>query len=106
MPERRAYLLDVTGRCPNERLMQELVDVLARYSYNEFFVFSARDRTDASPADEPTGENGTFLSPRLSAPSVVISGALFQIIVYAPSSSAVSDTKREEDTTQAGRTPT
>lgn len=67
MPERRAYLLDVTGRCPNERLMQELVDVLARYSYNEFFVFSARDRTAASPADEPTGENGTFLSRRVRA---------------------------------------
>ena len=67
MPERRAYLLDVTDRCPNERLMQELVDVLARYSYNEFFVFSARDRTAASPADEPTGENGTFLSRRVRA---------------------------------------
>ncbi len=38
--ERRAYLLDVTDRCPNERLMQELVDVLARYSYNELFVYA------------------------------------------------------------------
>ena len=52
MPERRAYLLDVTGRCPNERLMQELVDILARYSYNEFFVFS---------------RNGTAVEPRLRA---------------------------------------
>ena len=33
----RAYLLDVTDRRPNEPLLQELVDVLARYSYTELF---------------------------------------------------------------------
>ena len=39
--ERRAYLLDVTDRCPNRRTMQELVDVLARFGYNEFFMHDA-----------------------------------------------------------------
>ena len=38
MFERRAYLLDVTDRCPTERLLQELVDILVRYRYNEFFL--------------------------------------------------------------------
>jgi len=50
MIERRAYLLDVTDRCPNEHLMQELIDILARYSYNEFFVYSRggeKDLTDS-----------------------------------------------------------
>ena len=44
--ERRAYLLEVTDRCPNVRTMQELVDVLARFGYNEFFLM------DAAPARE------------------------------------------------------
>ena len=44
--ERRAYLLDVTDRCPNRRTMQELVDVLARFGYNEFFLM------DAAPSRE------------------------------------------------------
>lgn len=35
---RRAYLLDATDRCPGRRLMQELVDILARFGYNEFFL--------------------------------------------------------------------
>lgn len=39
MFERRAYLLDVTDRCPTERLLQELVDILVRYRYNEFFFY-------------------------------------------------------------------
>lgn len=39
--ERRAYLLDVTDRCPNRRTMQELVDVLARFGYNELFMHDA-----------------------------------------------------------------
>ena len=37
MVERRAYLLDVTDRRPNDALARELVDVLARYAYNELF---------------------------------------------------------------------
>ena len=41
MFERRAYLLDVTDRCPNRYTMQELVDVLARFGYNEFFMYDA-----------------------------------------------------------------
>ncbi len=41
MFERRAYLLDVTDRCPNRHTMQELVDVLARFGYNEFFMLDA-----------------------------------------------------------------
>lgn len=47
MVERRAYLLDVTDRRPNDALLQELVDVLARYSYNELFWYAAR--ADAPP---------------------------------------------------------
>ena len=39
--ERRAYLLDVTDRCPNRLAMQELVDVLARFGYNEFFLYDS-----------------------------------------------------------------
>lgn len=39
--DRRAYLLDVTDRCPNRLAMQELVDVLARFGYNEFFLHDA-----------------------------------------------------------------
>ena len=39
--ESRAYLLDVTDRCPNRRTMQELVDVLARFGYNEFYLLDA-----------------------------------------------------------------
>ena len=43
MIERRAYLLDVTDRRPNDALVQELVDVLARYSYNEFYWYGGAD---------------------------------------------------------------
>ena len=43
MVERRAYLLDVTDRRPNDALVQELVDVLARYSYNEFYWYGGAD---------------------------------------------------------------
>ncbi len=38
---RREYLLDVTDRCPNRRSLQELVDVLARFGYNEFRLYDA-----------------------------------------------------------------
>ncbi len=44
MIDARAYLLDVTDRRPNAALMQELVDILARYSYNEFFLYDAKGR--------------------------------------------------------------
>ena len=45
MFERRTYLLDVTDRCPNRRTMQELVDVLARFGYNEFYLYDvAKER--------------------------------------------------------------
>ena len=47
MIDRRAYLLDVTDRRPNDALAQELVDVLARYSYNELFWRDAK--ADAAP---------------------------------------------------------
>ncbi len=43
MFERRAYLLDVTDRCPNRRTLQELVDVLARFRYNEFYFYDAAE---------------------------------------------------------------
>ncbi len=41
MFESRGYLLDVTDRCPNRFAMQELVDVLARFGYNELFLHDA-----------------------------------------------------------------
>lgn len=39
MIDRRAYLLDVTDRTPNSRLFEELVDILARFGYNEFYLY-------------------------------------------------------------------
>ena len=42
MFERRAYLLDVTRRVPTMRTLQELVDILARYRYNEFRPFAEK----------------------------------------------------------------
>ena len=42
MFERRAYLLDVTRRIPTLRTFQELVDLLANYYYNEFYVFAEK----------------------------------------------------------------
>ena len=46
--ERRAYILDATDRRPNGRLMQELVDILARFGYNEFFMYDAAPSREAS----------------------------------------------------------
>ena len=43
MFERRAYLLDMTRRVPTMRTVQELVDILARYRYNEFRPFAEKD---------------------------------------------------------------
>lgn len=41
MFERRGYLLDVTDRCPNARTLFELVDILSRFRYNEFYLYDA-----------------------------------------------------------------
>ena len=54
MFERRAYLLDVTDRCPNRRTMQELVDVLARFRYNELYLYDA-----ATARETPLDAAGT-----------------------------------------------
>ena len=43
MFERRSYLLDMTRRTPTLRTLQELVDVLANYRYNEFRPFAEKD---------------------------------------------------------------
>ena len=43
MFERRSYLLNLTGRVPTMRTMQEIVDILARYRYNEFRPFVERE---------------------------------------------------------------
>ena len=43
MFERRAYLLDMTRRVPTMRTVQEIVDILARYRYNEFRPFVEKD---------------------------------------------------------------
>lgn len=39
MIDRRAYLLDITDRSPNAMLFEELVDILARFGYNEFYLY-------------------------------------------------------------------
>ena len=56
MFERRAYLLDVTRRVPTMRTLQELVDILARYRYNEFRPFAERD----FPAELDFGKLGAY----------------------------------------------
>ena len=43
MFERRCYLLDMTRRTPTLRTLQELVDILANYRYNEFRPFVEKD---------------------------------------------------------------
>ena len=49
MVDRRGYLLDVTNRRPNDLLLQEVVDVLARYSYNEFLWYAAGPARPSPP---------------------------------------------------------
>ena len=43
MFERRAYLLDLTRRVPTERTFEDLIDILARYRYNEFRPFVEKE---------------------------------------------------------------
>lgn len=53
MFEKRAFLLDLTRRAPNRSVLQELVDILARYRYNEFRPFvDAAQATDLSAFEE------------------------------------------------------
>ena len=40
---RRSYLLDMTRRVPTMRTLQELIDILARYRYNEFRPFAEKE---------------------------------------------------------------
>lgn len=56
MFERRAYLLDMTRRIPTMRTAQELVDILARYRYNEFRPFAERE----FPAELDFGKLGAY----------------------------------------------
>ena len=56
MFERRGYLLDMTRRVPTMRTAQEIVDVLARYRYNEFRPFVERD----FPAELDFGKLGAY----------------------------------------------
>lgn len=44
----RAFLLDISERIPKESTFQDIIDILARYRYNELFLFSN------SPAPEGT----------------------------------------------------
>jgi hypothetical protein len=55
MIEHRAYLLEVTDRRPNDVLLQELVDILARYSYTEFYWFDRRNGWGQAPSDGGSG---------------------------------------------------
>jgi len=43
MFDRRSYLFDMTDRVPTMRTLQEIVDILACYRYNEFRPFVERD---------------------------------------------------------------
>ena len=43
MFEKRSYLLDMTRRVPTMRTAQELIDILARYRYNEFRPFAEKE---------------------------------------------------------------
>ena len=56
MFERRAYLLDMTRRVPTMRTLQELVDILARYRYNEFRPFVEKN----FPAELDLGKLGAY----------------------------------------------
>ena len=56
MFDRRAYLLDMTNRVPTMRTLQELVDILANYRYNEFFVFAEK----AMPENLDFGKLGAY----------------------------------------------
>ena len=56
MFERRGYLLDMTRRVPTMRTLQELVDVLARYRYNEFRPFVEKN----FPAELDFGKLGAY----------------------------------------------
>ena len=40
---RRSYLLDMTRRVPTMRTLQDLIDILARYRYNEFRPFAEKE---------------------------------------------------------------
>lgn len=42
MFEKRGYLLDVTRRMPLKRTFETILDLLAAYRYNEFFLFSEK----------------------------------------------------------------
>lgn len=59
MFEKRGYLLEVTHKVPTRRAFQELVDVLARYRYNEFYWL------DKAPDDK--SEDAEIDFGRLSA---------------------------------------
>lgn len=42
MFEKRAYLLDVTRRMPLKKTFEVILDLLANYRYNEFYLFSEK----------------------------------------------------------------
>lgn len=42
MFEKRAYLLDVSDRVPNRSALEDLVDLLAGYRFNEFMLFAEK----------------------------------------------------------------
>jgi len=60
MFERRGYLLEVTHKVPTRRAFQELVDVLARYRYNEFYWFDASPDDKCEDAEIDLGKLGAY----------------------------------------------
>ena len=53
MFESRAYLLETSHRAPNLRAFRELVDILARYRYNELYVLHQAIISDEDEFEAP-----------------------------------------------------
>ena len=87
MFERRAYVLDVTDRCPNRRTMQELVDVLARFGYNEFHLYDA-----AKEREEPLDTKKTEAYCRMQGIDFKVVGEGFRREIEADAKTVVAPT--------------
>ena len=87
MFERRTYVLDVTDRCPNRRSMQELVDVLARFGYNEFRLYDC-----AKSREVPLDAQKTELYCRMQGIDFKVVGEDFRRELEADAKSVVVPT--------------
>ncbi len=87
MFERRTYVLDVTDRCPNRRSMQELIDVLARFGYNEFRLYDC-----AKEREVPLDTHKTELYCRMQGIDFKVVGEDFRRETEADAKSVVVPT--------------